>query len=173
MPILQKIRLVAAIVLVCAIFLPLSQCSRTGAIQDVNSPQAFAHSRHLFPRTDDTYEYWYGISYVRAAYASPKDNGALGALTLIAFLWPLGFATWSRKSQFRRFWWIFYLIESLLCAETIYLIHALTQGGRWLYGFYVAEGAIAIYAITTVIIIGTRLRNFLRNRRLDVKPSPA
>jgi uncharacterized membrane protein len=175
MSILQKLRLIAAIVLICAIFLPLSQCSRQGQGQDhdVNSPQALAHSRHLFPRSDDEYVYWYGISYVSTAYASPKDNGLSGAVTLIAFLWPLGFAIWSRKSQFPRFWWVFYLVESLLCAGTIYWVYALTLGGRKLYGFYVAEGAIAIYAITTVIIIVTRLRNFFHNRRADPKPSPA
>jgi hypothetical protein len=100
-------------------------------------------------------------------------GGIIGGLTLIAFLWPLGFAIWSRKSQFPRFWWIFYTSESLLCAGTIYCVYALTRSGCWLYGFYVAEIAIAIYASTTVIVIVTRLQNFFRSRHIDLKPSPA
>src|ERR1051326_2362180 len=148
MSILQRVRLGAAIVLICAIVLPLSQCQNGGVA--LPTPEALAHAHHLFPRSDNDFQYYYGIKYLRAAFMSPKDNGLLGALTLIAFLWPLGFAIWSQKSQFPRFWWIFYSSELLLCAGAAYWVYALTFGGRWLYGFYVAEGAIAIYAVTTV-----------------------
>ena len=159
MSILQKIRLGAAIILVCAIFLPLSQCSFHDYPGDINTPQALAHARHLFPRGDNDFQYYYGIEYLQAALVSPKGNTVNGALTLIAFLWPLAFAIWSRKSTLPRFWWIFRSGELLLCAGTAYWVYTLTVGGRWLYGFYVAEAAIAIYACTTLILIVDRIRN--------------
>ena len=166
MAILQKIRLVAAIVLVCAIFLPLSQCSRQGNSASW-TPEALAHSRHLFPRSDKDFDYYYGIGSLQAAFMSPKDYGMNGALTLIAFLWPLGFAIWSRKSKLTRFWWIFYAGELLLCAGTAYWVYTLTFGGRRLYGFYVAEAAIAIYASTTLVFASNRLRSFFAQRRAN------
>lgn len=160
MSILQKIRLGAAIVVLCTIFLPLSQCSQGST----ETPQAYAHARHFFPRSDNDFKYQYGITELAADFMRPRENGLLGALTLIAFLWPLGLAIWSRKSKLPRFWWIFYTVELLLCVGTAYWVHALTYGGRWLYGAYVGEGAIAIYACTTLIFIFDRIRNRFRIR---------
>jgi hypothetical protein len=154
MSILQKIRLGAAIVLLCAICLPLSQCAQGLSTE---TPQAFAHARHFFPRSDNEFQYHYAITEI--------DFGLMGALTLVAFCWPLAFAIWSRRARLRRFWWIFYALELLLCAGTAYWVYVLTQSGRWLYGAYIAEIAIAIYAITTLVPIGNRLRNLFRNRR--------
>lgn len=163
--VLPKIRLGAAIILLCAIYLPLSQCSRNGENLKPPTTQALAHSRHLFPRSDSDYEYQYAIKDVIAVGTNPKDNGLRGVMTLVAFLWPLGFAIWSSKSEFPRFWWIFFAGELLLCAGTAYWIYALAYGtsGRWLYGGYVAEGAIAVYAITTLAAIGKRLRKSSRS----------
>jgi hypothetical protein len=155
MSILQKIRLGAAIALLCAIVLPLSQCAHAG--NNERTPEAFAHARHLFPQSDANFSYQYGIKQVGFSLA--------GALAVIAFAWPLGFAIWSRKSHMPRFWWIFYASELLLCAGTAYWINALTQGGRWLYGFYVAEAVVAVYASTTLISISHRLRTLLAQRR--------
>jgi hypothetical protein len=167
MTILQKIRLGAAIVLICAIFLPLSQCSRSGDKNDSWSPRAFAHSRHFFPQDGDGFEYQYAVKNLTAGFTNPKEYGVSLLLTLTAFLWPLGFAIWSRKSKLSRFWWIFYSAELLLCAGTGYSVYALAlgRGVRWLYGFYVAEGAVAIYAGTALILIANRLRNYFRSRR--------
>jgi hypothetical protein len=162
MSILQKIRLGAAIVLLCAIFLPLSQCSSRGG--DTETPQAYAQARHLFPQDDDDFKYQYATNYLFTGFMRPREDGLLGALTLTVFLWPLAFAIWSRKSKLPRFWWIFYSGELLLCAGTAYWVHALTQGGRWLYGAYVGEVAIAIYACTTLIFVFDRIRNRFRFR---------
>lgn len=150
---LQKIRLGAAIVLLCAIFLPLNQCSSQSG--STETPQALAHARHLFPRSDKDFSYQYAIKQIGFSLG--------GTLTLIAFAWPLAFAIWSRKSRLRRFWWIFYTGELLLCSGTAYWVCALTQEFvgevRWLYGFYVAEAAIAIYACTSLIVVVDRIRN--------------
>jgi hypothetical protein len=156
MSILQQIRLGAAIVLLCAIFLPLSQCSQHGD-DSAPTPQALSHARHFFPRSDTDYQYQYGVKGLGLSLR--------GVLTLIAFVWPLGFAIWNRRfGQPPRFWWIFYGGELLLCAGTIYVVGALTLGGRWLYGAYVGEVAISIYACTSLILIFDRIRNRFRIR---------
>lgn len=167
MAFLQKIRLSAAIALVCAIFLPLSQCSEHGT-RATRTPEALGHSRHFFPRDGDGFSYQYAIKSVIAGLKNPKDNGLALLVTLIAFLWPLGFAIWSRQSEFARFWWVFYSVELLLCAGTGYLVYSAAFGrdARWLYGFYVAEGAVAIYASSALILFAHRLR------RLFFAPSP-
>jgi hypothetical protein len=153
---LRTIRLSMAIVLICAIFLPLSQCSQHGN-DSAPTPQALSHARHFFPRSDTDYQYQYGVKDL--------DFSVGGVLTLIAFVWPLVFAIWSRRfGQPPRFWWIFYGAELLLCAGTIYLVGALTLGGRWLYGAYVGEAAISIYACTSLILIIDRIRNRFRIR---------
>jgi hypothetical protein len=164
MSILQKIRLGAAIVLVCAICLPLSQCSSNGESVKPPTAKALAHAGHLFPRSDKDFQYQYGIKCLQLAFMNPKDYGLNGALTLIAFLWPLAFVVLDKKSRGRRFWWTWSVTALLLCAGTAYWIKALTLDGRWLYGAYVGEAAIAIYASTALVTIGDRLRNFVRSR---------
>lgn len=153
---LHKIRLSLAIVLIGVIFLPLSQCSQHGDDRAPITPQAFAHARHLFPRSDNDFQYQYAV----------KDLGfsSSGVVTLIAFAWPLASVILSRKRREARFWWIFHFVELLLCAGTIYWISALTLGGRWLYGAYVGEVAISLYACTSLIFIVDRFRNRFRFR---------
>lgn len=150
MSILQKIRFGAAIVLICAIFLPLSQCSQHGDGEALKTPQALAHARHFFPTSDKDFAYEYGIKDL--------DLSLRGVLTLVAFVWPLGFAIWGLRLERSRFLWIFYTAELLLCAGTIYWVTALTLGGRWLYGAYVAEVAIGIFAIASLISLVAAIR---------------
>jgi len=95
---------------------------------------------------------------------SPKDYGLNGTLTLIAFLWPLVFVVWDKRFRRNRFWWIWSVTALLLCAGTAYWVSALTLEGRWLYGAYVGEVAISIYACTTLIFIFDRIRNRFRFR---------
>jgi hypothetical protein len=151
MPISQKIRLSMAIVLLCAFFLPLSQCSHGPEAKDLRTPQAYSHARHLFPRSDNEFRYQYAIEAI--------DFSLIGVLTLVAFSWPLAFAIWRRRFRPHRFWWIFYAVELLLSAGTAYWVYALTQGGRWLYGAYIGEVAITIYAGITLILMAGRIRD--------------
>jgi hypothetical protein len=162
MSILKHIRLGAAIVLVCTVFLPLSQCS-SGGVNDTRSPRAFAHSRHLFPQSDNDFQYQYGIKYLQGAFMSPKDYGVNGALTLITFLWPLAFVALDKRFGRSRFWWIWSVTALLLCAGTAYWLKALTLDGRWLYGAYLGEIAIAIYACASLILTINRLRGRSRS----------
>jgi hypothetical protein len=145
-----------AIVLIGTIFLPLSQCSQHDADHTLSTAQALAHARHLFPRSDNDFQYQYAIKVL--------DFSLSGVVTLIAFAWPLASAILSRRRREARFSWIFHFVELLLCAGTIYWISALTLGGRWLYGAYVGEVAISVYACTSLIFIVDRLRNRFRFR---------
>jgi hypothetical protein len=155
MDLVRKIRRIAAVVLVCSIFLPLSQCARHDEGVNPPSQKAVAHARHLFPRSDADFEYQYAIKNL--------DFSLRGALTLVAFFWPLPFLWWDAALRRKRFWWLFVVLELLLCAGTIYWVDVTTMEGRWLYGAYVAESAIAIYAATIVwLAIGE-----IRERRLE------
>ena len=150
MNVLRKIRGGAAILLLCTIFLPLSQCSRHGESVKPPTAKALAHSRHIFPRSDDDFEYQYGIKDL--------DLTLRGALTVIAFLWPLAFLGCDRRIRRNRFWWIFAIGELLLCAGTAYWIGVLTLGGRWLYGAYAAEAVIGIYFVVSLMLTIDRAR---------------
>lgn len=134
MPILRRVRLIAAIVLICAIFLPLSECSK----QPINShPFGKSISERLFPRTNGDFSYQYGYEYV--------DLSIGGALAVLAFTWPLIFALFFRRRFRSRLRLFLQVLEVLLCAGTIYVIHALAFGDRWLYGLYVGVAAVAAF----------------------------
>jgi hypothetical protein len=155
MALMQKIRMVAAIVLLGAIFLPLSQCSQHGANSSPPTSQALAHSHHLFPRSDNDFEYEYGIRELGFSWR--------GLLTLVAFAWPLAFLIWSQRLEQTRFLWILYVAELFLCAGTVYWLGALTMGGRWLYGAYIVVGATAVYALSALVaLVYCAQRLFLR-----------
>jgi hypothetical protein len=133
MPMLRRVRLIAAIVLVCAIVLPLSECQKGHSYQPVKK----TISNELFPQDNSDFLYYYGYE----ALGSP-----LGAtLTGLAFAWPLIFLLSVRKRVGFRLRLSLQLLELLLCAGTIYWVHALTMGGRWLYGFYVSIIAVAVF----------------------------
>jgi hypothetical protein len=116
LPTLRKIRLIAAIVLVCAIFLPLSECSLL--------------------RND--YSRAYGYEYVYSSFGV-----IFGVITVLAFSWPLIFVLFLRKRDRFRSQLFLQLLELLLCAGTIYWLNALAAGERWLYGFYLGVTAAA------------------------------
>jgi hypothetical protein len=155
MSLVQKIRMGAAIVLLCAIFLPLSQCSQHGDNSSPPTSQALAHSHHLFPRSDADFQYEYGIGEL--------GFSGRGLLTLVAFAWPLALLIWSQRLRHSRFLWILYVAELFLCAGTVYWLGALTMGGRLLYGAYIVVSATAVYALSTLVALILCARNlFLR-----------
>jgi hypothetical protein len=137
MSVIHKVRFAGAVVLLCTMFLPLSQCSRHGDNSAPPTAQALAHSHRLFPQSDNDFDYEYAIKELGFSWK--------GLLTLVAFGWPLCFVLWSRKFRRSRVWWLFCLIELLLCFGTIYWLTVLTFGGRWLYGGHLASIAVAVY----------------------------
>jgi hypothetical protein len=157
MSILRKIRIGAAIILLCAIFLPLSECSRHEREQ---SPQpSKSLSQQLFPQDNDDFAYQYAIGVMRFS------TWQAGGFALLALLWPLGFLFLNKKLQPRRFAWSVYLFELLLCVGSIYWLHLFTALGRWLYGAYVGLVAVVVFGCTSLVLLLSCIRNSFARRK--------
>ncbi|MBA3963869.1 MAG: hypothetical protein H0X40_18485 [Chthoniobacterales bacterium] len=134
---LRKIRFAAAIVLLGAIFLPLSECERGGHHA---RPSTKTIAQRFFPQTNEAFTYEYGCRHIGFTVS--------GGLTLLAFAWPLISLLAVRKPVRFPLRLGLQLLELLLCAGTIYWLNILTMGGRWLYGIWVALTAVLCF--TTV-----------------------
>jgi hypothetical protein len=117
MTILRKARLVAAILLLFTTTMPLSECSWT----------------HNGLHPGYGYEYAYALGPI------------IGAFTVLAYIWPLLFTLLLRKQLGIRLQIAFQALEVLFCAGSIYWFKQLTFGEKWLYGAYVAVGAVAAF----------------------------
>jgi hypothetical protein len=145
----RRLRLGAAIVLLGAAFLPLSECSR----RETHPPPApTTIAQKLFPQTNPDFAYQYGFRSIELSVA--------GVLTVVAFVWPLLFVLFIDKRRGSRLRRTFLVIELLLCAGTLYWVHAIMFGGTWLYGAYIVLGAVVLFAYTT-------LASFLCTRPLN------
>ena len=139
MPMLRKLRLAAAVVLICTIFLPLSECS-----QGPNHPQVVQKSfaQVLHPQSNADFSYQYGYHSL--------EFSLMGLLTLIAFVWPLALLLVVRRSFGPRMKWTVRIVELLLCAGTIYWLDVISYrsfGATWLYGEYVGLCAVTAFAL--------------------------
>jgi hypothetical protein len=151
MSILQRIRLICAIVLVIGLFLPLSECSRHEHATSPAKPKTFL--QHAFPQDNDDFVYDYAFTKIK------PSSWQAGGLGLVALLWPIVFFFITRKRAERRRVWIFYLIEVLLAAGTLYWLHLFTALGDWLYGAYVVCFATVVYGLTSLWLLVQRIRN--------------
>ncbi len=134
---LRKLRLTAAIVLLCAIFLPLSECS-----QGPNHQQTVQKSvaQRLYPQSNPEFSYQYGYRSI--------DFDLAGLFTTIAFGWPLAFLLLVRRNLRPRMKWTFRAIEVLLCVGSIYWLNVLSFhsfGATWLYGAYIGVIAVTMF----------------------------
>src|ERR1700730_16063963 len=102
---MRKIRITAAIILLTAIFLPLSECSLR---ENHTMPDANSISQRLFPQSDADFKYQYGYRYV--------DFTGFGAVTVFAFAWPLIFALAIERYSGTRARLIIRPAELVLCA---------------------------------------------------------
>jgi hypothetical protein len=156
MPVLHKIKLGTAVVLLCATCLPLSECSTPG---NANRPHtASSITQRLFPRNDAKFTYDYAAENIGVS--------ATGALTLLAFLWPLLFSVMGIKLSQWRFAWIVSMLELLLCAGTIWWLYFLTAfSNRWLYGAYVVIVVVSLYGCAVLLRLFHLIRAVLVRRR--------
>jgi hypothetical protein len=145
---LRKLRLTAAVVLVSAIFLPLSECSKSDNHPPVVSK---SFSETLFPQTNADFSYQYGFRYINFT--------VLGIVTLLAFVWPLLFVVFADKRTSLRARRVLSLLELLLCAGSLYWVHAIMLEGRWLYGAYIVLAAIAVFAGSGLFLALIHRRN--------------
>ena len=131
------IKRLAAIFLLVAFFLPLSQCTVAER-----------------PETKTT-ELEVIVTYAYSAHKWPSVNALA---TYAAFLWPLTLSiaslVWPRLNQK----WTIGIIELLLCAGSAFILFGLTYFGALRYGAYVAGGSIGLYFITTSVELAARVR---------------
>jgi hypothetical protein len=134
---IRKLRLTAAIVLLCAVFLPLSECSQSE--NHLLTAQKSVAQR-LYPQTNTDFSYQYGYHFI--------GFDLMGLLTVLAFGWPLAFALFVRRNLGPRTKWTFRILDLLLCVGTIYWLDVLSYhsfGATWLYGEYVGVIAVAVF----------------------------
>jgi hypothetical protein len=145
----HKVKLTLGVLMIGALFVPLSECTHGGKAPATPPPPKTLVQK-IFPRSDARTDYDYG-----AARLGPSLNGVL---TLIAFGWPLGLALLGRRVAGKRRAWILYTLELLLCAGTIYWIHAVTEYATRLWGAYLVFSLTIAYAIAALIDLWTSLR---------------
>ena len=156
-----KLRLIAAIVLVCSAFLPLSECTRS---EKVSPPLRKSMSERLFPRTNPDFTYQYVYENIDLSFS--------GTLAVLAFTWPLIFLFLARRRFGFRLRLFLQVLEVLLCSGTIYLIYAFTLSGfgaRWLYGAYVGIIAVAVFTCAGLAswFVGTKEPNQAMQRNSE------
>jgi hypothetical protein len=145
----RKVKLTLGVLMICALFIPLSECSR-GQQRSATPPRAKTVVQKIFPRSDGQTDYNYG-----ATRLGPSINGVV---TLVAFGWPLVFAFLSGGLRGKRRAWILYPCELLLGIGTIYWIYAVTEGGRRLWGAYLVFALTTAYIAAALVDIGRSVR---------------
>ena len=145
---LRKVRLAAALILLAAAFLPLSECS-----QGPNHPASSSKTigQRIYPQSTSDVSYQY-------AYQSVALDG-FTAFTIIAFVWPILLLFLQRRATSGKRVWVFRVLEVLLSIGSIYWINVLTYhsfGATWLYGAYIAVAAVSVFAFCGIVNWFTR-----------------
>jgi hypothetical protein len=138
----HKLKLTLGVLMIVALFVPLSQCAHGGK-SNALPPPAKTGLQKIFPRSDEQTDYNYG-----ATRLAPSLNGAL---TLVAFGWPLVLALLGQRARGKRRAWLLYVLELLLCAGTIWWVYAVTEGGTRLWGAYFVFALTSAYAIAALV----------------------
>ncbi len=146
---MQKFKLSLGVLMIAALFVPLSQCSHARKENALPPPPKTGWQK-IFPRSDAQTEYDYG--------ATRLGLSLNGALTLVAFTWPLTFAWFGRRIRGKRRTWLLYGFEVLLCAATIWWVYAVTEAGTRLWGAYFAFSLTVAYGIAALADLRTHFR---------------
>jgi len=157
MSIIRRVRLIAAIVLLIATCLPLSECSRRD--NKTLTPLRHTLAQYVFPQSNNDFEYSYAVGAMRFS------TWQAGVFAFIALVWPFAAFVFDRKLLRFRLGWLIYILELLLCGGTIYWLCLFTALGHALYGTYVVVIAIISFALATLVFFVMDIRNFLRQRR--------
>lgn len=153
---LRKAKCSAAVLLVCAICLPLGECSKPG---NASRPHVDSFTQQAFPRDDAQFSYTYGFEKV--------DLSGFGAMTLLAFTWPLLLCLVGGRMAASRFSWLLHLFELLLCGGTLYWLYVLAwrMSDRRLYGAYIVIAVVAAYGALTLLSLFYFTRTLVIRRR--------
>jgi len=132
------IKRVAALFLLVAFFLPLSQCT-----VEVPTSETRAIERQVI------------VTY---AYSRDKWPSVDALAIYVTFLWPLLFAVASLISPSVSGKLAIGIVEILLCVGSGFMLFTLTYIGMLKYGAYVAMGSIGVYFIATSVQLVARMR---------------
>jgi len=137
------IKRVAAILLLLAFFLPLSQCT-----DSKTNPETKAIEKEVT------------VTYAYSGFEWSESIGDLAyeAAVCAAFLWPLvlSIASLIRSSLNQKL--TIGILELLLCIGSWYMLNVITSFGELRYGAYLAYGSIGLYFITTLVQLVVRIR---------------
>lgn len=147
----RRIRLIASFALLCALFLPLSECRKDKSL----TPPPFSLTQAVFPRDSAYASYTYPFQILKLDWSS--------AIWLLIFTWPFAILAvglkWPRVHEFC----FTHLLELTCCIGSSYFIYALAAlCGDPLYGFYVAMGSDVAYACVALWAIVGDIRSHLR-----------
>jgi hypothetical protein len=148
---LQKVKRWAAILLLCALFLPLSRCGH----DDPSIRHGLMHQ--VFPISDEHVSYEYAF---RKFVKFPE-----GLYTALAFGWPLLFVFLGPKIAERRFEWLFHVTAMLFCLGSLWWLVVLTFFGDPLYGGYLYFVSVVTYFAASVWSLVHCIRRALASRR--------
>ncbi len=137
---MRRLKLTLGVLMIAALFVPLSECSHGKKPETPPPPKTLAQK--IFPRSNSHTDYDYG-----AIRLAPSLNGAL---TAVAFGWPLALALCNWRVAGKRHAWIFFALEVLLGAATIYWVYFTTAPGIRLWGAYFVFALIIAYTIAAL-----------------------
>lgn len=144
----EKLRYISALLLVCAFFLPLTQCSTSTStstvVPDEASEETTSSITHVFTPSDN-FNFTEMDSY----------------LLLAIFFWPVLFFLLSFKlKKFFVYQDIFQIIGSLF---TGYFLFAWSSFGEWMFGLYVGFTGVAGLMVAAAQSLLTRVKNIRNN----------
>lgn len=141
---LRIVRRLSALVLLAALFLPLSRCSQGSDAAQSAQPA--------------TYTYFY-------AWTDFQAGSAGSWLIFLAFLWPIPFLAheWARKDRQAPIW--LPAAQLPLAAGAILLVYYRTFLNELWIGGYLAYIALGCFTLALLTEIGIRVGDALRARR--------
>lgn len=143
---LIQLKRLAAICLLAALFLPLTQCTQTTQATKREPTQLnAAQSQQAAPDQAQVY-----------ASTADRNSTTLTVANVLLFIWPMCFIllTWLRPQLDERF----YLrhLEIFLCLFSLIFLLRLTAFGTLLSGGYLAWSALLVYSLITLLRLLSR-----------------
>ncbi|MHA1544733.1 MAG: hypothetical protein ACTSU8_06315, partial [Alphaproteobacteria bacterium] len=149
----QIIKIVGAVLLAIAFFLPLSRCAPVTL-----TPNEDGELVAEAPEVETVYEYYYAYDNIGV-----EEPGSF--LLLVVFFWPLAFLAFERKGRNTRAKTALMFLGPPLAAGTGYLIIFISIFNELYYGTYVALAGLAGYFIGSGIEAGCEIKAFMEKRR--------
>jgi hypothetical protein len=155
-PVIEKIKRIAALLLLIASLLPFAQCSKNPKEPVPSSNQVIkviekSQERIAHPEVDRPIYVWQQFK------VSETDSWFL----VLAFVWPVPLLIARWKVSFKYIKTATQLLEIPLCAFTAFLLYCYIRDPVWqlLSGWYVAAVGTALYITAILCEVSNRFRN--------------